>query len=111
MVDDPNKPFTENTGCFNIGNVLMIDAGVSPEQLGDALQTQAEHPQRKLGEILIDMGALPAKVLRAALAKQAKWRKKGPSTADVKNMADLAAKSTLDLADNVDKMLDETRRK
>jgi len=52
---------------------ILVDAGVlSQEQLEQALIEQQEHPQRRLGAILMDMGHAEAEVIAQVLACQLK---------------------------------------
>lgn len=108
--DDKKKSPGEITRTFNIGNVLLLDAGVRPDQLNEAIDAQKQKPHMKIGEILMAMGALTPKALKAALEKQAVWRKRGPSAKDVNRMADLAAEHTQAVADQLEELESELER-
>jgi hypothetical protein len=97
--------FDENTQSFNIGNLFLMQAGVTQEQLSAALRVQQKHPDRKLGEILLEMGVLTRDALDAALKKQQGWRKDGPSAEDTKKMADFAISDTERINRDLDHVL------
>ncbi len=111
MSDDDKKPGPgETTRTFNIGNVLLLDAGVKPDQLTQALDAQKAAPHKKLGEILMSMGALTPKALKAALEKQSLWRKRGPSSKDVARMADMATEHAQAVADQLEELESDLER-
>lgn len=90
MSDDNPKPPDGRLRSFNLGNLLMMNAGVTANQLHDALLYQEDHPDQPIGEILISLGHLTEGALQAALDKQSSWRLNGPSSEDVMEMADYA---------------------
>lgn len=93
--------FNENTSSFNIGNLFLMDAGVTQDQLSEALAKQEKAPHRKLGEILVAMGALTTTALDAALNKQANWRRKGPSSEDARKLSEFALSDTERMNDEI----------
>jgi hypothetical protein len=103
--------FGENTTSFNIGNLFLLEAGVSQVQLDQALTIQTKQPERKLGEILIAMGVLTQAALDAALRKQETWRKVGPSRDDVRRMSDLALEGTAKVNQDLDTVIGDLRDK
>lgn len=56
-------------GKRRIGEILLRDKMISPEQLERALETK-KHSDKKLGEILVNMGVVTEEVVTNALGKQ-----------------------------------------
>ncbi|WP_244351829.1 hypothetical protein [Thermostichus vulcanus] len=58
-----------------IGEILMLHGYLKLEQIHEALTYQKQHPQRKLGEILVQQGWVQSHWLDWALAKQQQLRR------------------------------------
>ena len=94
-----------------IGNLLMIYANVSQEDLLAALQVQEDleaHckdlPGRPLlGQILVDMGCCAPGAIDQALKRQADWRRRGgkPPRSEVRRVVEFAIRNTREVCEKV----------
>lgn len=55
---------------MKLGEILLQNKLVTPDQLNEALEIQAKQPDRKLGEILIELGYINTEVLQNTLQNQ-----------------------------------------
>lgn len=53
-----------------LGDLLVREEAITHEQLGEAIDAQATRPDRRLGELLLESGALDADTLTAAIRRQ-----------------------------------------
>lgn len=66
------------------GDVLVMDGAITPEQLERAREVQM-HSDKKLGEILIDMGFAKEEVIVEALAKRFNVEKVNPAAVEIED--------------------------
>ena len=59
---------------MRIGELLMLDGVLTERQLDEALERQAQVPERKLGDILEDLGYVEESKVQAAYARQVGYR-------------------------------------
>lgn len=87
--------------------MLLLHNMISQYQLSEALQIQTKHPEKKLGEILTEMGAINRRDIGTLLEAQRRWRSKGPAHKDVLAAMDWASDNTESVARDVAAMCDE----
>jgi two-component system chemotaxis sensor kinase CheA len=61
-----------------MGEILVDSGALTAQALDEALNYQAEHPERKLGEILVEESGVESRQVISALREQKRVRKPGP---------------------------------
>lgn len=100
---DNNKPVWK-TDPTAIGIVSQVWGNVGPKALAAALAIQARQPDKKLGQALIECGAMQPQQLRDVLQKQQQMRQGKSGKQDVGTLLDFATRRTLQASTALDKI-------
>lgn len=73
---------------MNIGLVLLAWGVIDQDQLNRAVAHQVVHPEKKLGEIVVEKGFCTSEEVQMCLAKQELLRRGNATVPDVERLAD-----------------------
>jgi hypothetical protein len=92
-----------------IGILSQVWGGVAPSELASALALQARNPQKKLGQALLETGAIKPQQLHDMLHKQELMRQGKSVVGDVYRLLDCATHRTEQASDALDKLIEGLR--
>lgn len=87
-----------------LGIVSQVWGDVAPAGLASALELQAKEPQKKLGQAMLECGAVKPQQLTRILQKQEEMRHGKSSKKDVNRLMDFATHRTRQAASALDKL-------
>lgn len=88
----------------SLGNLAVASGKVSRETILQAFAVQLRRPEVKVGELLVELGALTGAERDALLAQQERVRGGHPTTTDVMQLADYAVECVSRAADKLTKL-------
>jgi hypothetical protein len=100
----------KNQGWYSdptsLGLVSQVWGDVSPAAIEKAARFQARNPGTKLGEALVECGAVKPARLSDILSKQKQMRQEPTRREDVERLLDFATERTRNLSDATDSLSD-----